>query len=97
MTPLPIYYFVKCITPEGTRRGILLYLFFVSVSLIDRRGFLPEDESVQTTATDIELPTVATKSEINVVGGSSQLAFGLQESPSVVPVYPKSHHNSSSA
>lgn len=71
--------------------------FFVSVSLIDRRGFLPEDESVQTAAADIELPTVATKSEINVVGGSSQLAFGLQESPSVVPVYPNSHHNSSSA
>lgn len=73
------------------------FTFFVSVSLIDRRGFLPEDESVQTAATDIELPTVATKSEINVVGGSSQLAFGLQESPSVVPVYPNSHHNSSSA
>lgn len=78
------------------RRNISLPCF-VSVSLIDRRGFLPEDESVQTAATDIELPAVATKSEINVVGGSSQLAFGLQESPSVVPVYPNSHHNSSSA
>lgn len=90
-------YILFCIISEDTRRGILLYLFFVSLSLIDRRGFLPEDESVQTAATDIELPTAATKSEINVVGGSSQLAFGLQESPSVVPVYPNSHHNSSSA
>lgn len=66
-------------------------------SLIDRRGFLPADESVQTASTDIELPTVATKSEINVVGGSSQTAFGLQESPSPVPAPPNSHQNSSSA
>uniref|UniRef100_A0A3Q3E487 Palmitoyltransferase n=1 Tax=Labrus bergylta TaxID=56723 RepID=A0A3Q3E487_9LABR len=35
-------------------------------SLIDRRGFLPSDESVQTASVDIELPTQATKSEINV-------------------------------
>lgn len=72
---------------------------FVTVfsSLIDRRGFLPADESVQTASVDIELPTGATKSEINVVGGSSQMAFGLQGSPSPVPVSPNSHHNSSLA
>lgn len=51
-------------------------------SLIDRRGFLPSDESAQTASVDIELPAVPTKSEINVVGGSSQLIFGLQGSPS---------------
>lgn len=72
-------------------------LVSVFSSLIDRRGFLPADESVQTAGTDIELPTLATKSEINVVGGSSQLAFGLQEPPSLVPVFPYSHYNSSSA
>ncbi|KAM9307147.1 palmitoyltransferase ZDHHC18-B [Pholidichthys leucotaenia] len=35
-------------------------------SLIDRRGFLPADESAQTGSTDIELPTLAAKNEINV-------------------------------
>uniref|UniRef100_A0A8D0CR51 Palmitoyltransferase n=1 Tax=Sander lucioperca TaxID=283035 RepID=A0A8D0CR51_SANLU len=62
-------------------------------SLIDRRGFLPTDESVQTAGAGIGL---AAKSEINVVGGSSQPASGLQESPSPVPVPPHSHQNSSS-
>lgn len=74
-----------------------IFLPPVSFSLIDRRGFLPADESSQTAGADIELPTLATKSEINVVGGSSQLAFGLQESPSPVPAPPNSHQNSSSA
>uniref|UniRef100_A0A672Y4U1 Palmitoyltransferase n=1 Tax=Sphaeramia orbicularis TaxID=375764 RepID=A0A672Y4U1_9TELE len=37
-------------------------------SLIDRRGFLPADESAQTGAADIELPTLAVKNEANVVG-----------------------------
>uniref|UniRef100_A0A3P8PBM1 Palmitoyltransferase n=1 Tax=Astatotilapia calliptera TaxID=8154 RepID=A0A3P8PBM1_ASTCA len=49
-------------------------------SLIDRRGFLPADESAQTGSADIELPTLAAKSEINVVGA----AFALQKSPSPV-------------
>uniref|UniRef100_A0A3B4ZKS5 Palmitoyltransferase n=1 Tax=Stegastes partitus TaxID=144197 RepID=A0A3B4ZKS5_9TELE len=40
-------------------------------SLIDRRGFLPADESAQTGGTDIELPTLAAKSEINVVNHPS--------------------------
>lgn len=66
-------------------------------SLIDRRGFLPTEESAQTGGTEIELPTLATKNEINVVGGSSQLAYGLQESPSPVPAPLNSHQNSSSA
>nr|XP_020470583.1 palmitoyltransferase ZDHHC18-like [Monopterus albus] len=35
-------------------------------SLINRRGFLPADESAQTAGMDIELQTLATKSEINV-------------------------------
>ncbi|XP_078124004.1 palmitoyltransferase ZDHHC18-B isoform X1 [Sander vitreus] len=65
-------------------------------SLIDRRGFLPTDESVQTAGAGIELPALAAKSEINVVGGSSQPASGLQESPSPVPAPPHSHQNSSS-
>ena len=66
-------------------------------SLIDRRGFLPADEAVQTAATDIELPTLTNKSEINVVGGSSQLACGLQDPPFLVPAPPNSLQNSSSA
>lgn len=72
-------------------------LFWVFFSLIDRRGFLPADESAQTAGVDIELPTLAAKSEINVVGRSSQLALGLQESPSPVPAPPNSHQKSSSA
>lgn len=60
----------------------------VSLSLIDRRGFLPEDQSVQTAAAGIEVPAAAaaTKSEMNVVGGSSGTTVGLTES--VVPVCP---------
>ncbi|XP_073319489.1 palmitoyltransferase ZDHHC18-B [Pagrus major] len=66
-------------------------------SLIDRRGFLPADESVQTAGADIELPTLTNKSEINVVGGSSQLPYGLQDAPSPVPAPPNFLQNSSSA
>ncbi|XP_078146295.1 palmitoyltransferase ZDHHC18-B [Centroberyx gerrardi] len=66
-------------------------------SLIDRRGFLPTEDSAQTGGAEIELPTLATKNEINVVGGSSQLACGLQEPPPPVPALPNSHQNSSSA
>uniref|UniRef100_A0A3Q3WUI7 Palmitoyltransferase n=1 Tax=Mola mola TaxID=94237 RepID=A0A3Q3WUI7_MOLML len=58
-------------------------------SLIDRRGFLPMDESVQTAGTDIELPTVAPKSEINAVGGSPQLAFVLRNLPFLCLYSPK--------
>lgn len=72
-------------------------VFFFFPSLIDRRGFLPADESVQTAGTDIELPTLTNKSEINVVGGSSQLVCGLQDSPSLVPAPPNSLQISSSA
>ncbi|KAM9339842.1 palmitoyltransferase ZDHHC18-B [Symphorus nematophorus] len=56
-------------------------------SLIDRRGFLPADESVQTASTDIELPTVATKSEINVC---TQGTKGLLESATRSPLLPTS-------
>ncbi|KAK6327599.1 hypothetical protein J4Q44_G00032440 [Coregonus suidteri] len=35
-------------------------------SLIDRRGFVPVEESSQTVATEIELPMLAAKNEINV-------------------------------
>lgn len=59
-------------------------------SLIDRRGFLPTDESAQTGSADIELPTLAAKSEINVVGSP----FALQKSPSPVPAPSDSHQNS---
>uniref|UniRef100_A0A3B4FD33 Palmitoyltransferase n=1 Tax=Pundamilia nyererei TaxID=303518 RepID=A0A3B4FD33_9CICH len=59
-------------------------------SLIDRRGFLPADESAQTGSADIELPTLAAKSEINVVGA----AFALQKSPSPVPAPCDCHQNS---
>ncbi|XP_070840904.1 palmitoyltransferase ZDHHC18-B isoform X1 [Chaetodon trifascialis] len=52
-------------------------------SLIDRRGFLPADESVQTAGTDIELPTLATKSEINVC---TQGTKGLLESATRSPL-----------
>uniref|UniRef100_A0A3Q4I1D7 Palmitoyltransferase n=1 Tax=Neolamprologus brichardi TaxID=32507 RepID=A0A3Q4I1D7_NEOBR len=56
-------------------------IFLCHFSMIDRRGFLPADESAQTGSADIELPTLAAKSEINVVGA----AFALQKSPSPVP------------
>lgn len=82
---------------EHARLTTQIFLVSVFFSLIDRRGFLPADESAQTAGADIELPTVATKSEINVVGGPSKLAYGLQESHSPVPALPYSHQNSSSA
>uniref|UniRef100_A0A667XSH2 Palmitoyltransferase n=1 Tax=Myripristis murdjan TaxID=586833 RepID=A0A667XSH2_9TELE len=66
-------------------------------SLIDRRGFLPTEESAQTSSAEVETPSLAAKNEINVVGGSSQLACGLQDSPSPVPAPPNSHQNSSFA
>ncbi|KAK2830059.1 hypothetical protein Q5P01_017990 [Channa striata] len=52
-------------------------------SLIDRRGFLPADESAQTGSADIELPTQATKSEINVC---TQGTKGLLESATLPPL-----------
>ncbi|XP_041665156.1 palmitoyltransferase ZDHHC18-B-like [Cheilinus undulatus] len=52
-------------------------------SLIDRRGFLPSDESAQTASVDIEPPTQATKSEINVC---TQGTKGLLESATRSPL-----------
>ncbi|XP_005752652.1 palmitoyltransferase ZDHHC18-like isoform X2 [Pundamilia nyererei] len=52
-------------------------------SLIDRRGFLPADESAQTGSADIELPTLAAKSEINVC---TQGTKGLLESAALSPL-----------
>ncbi|KAM8766519.1 palmitoyltransferase ZDHHC18-B [Acanthopagrus schlegelii] len=52
-------------------------------SLIDRRGFLPADESVQTAATDIELPTLSNKGEINVC---TQGTKGLLETATRPPL-----------
>ncbi|XP_027143091.1 palmitoyltransferase ZDHHC18-B isoform X2 [Larimichthys crocea] len=52
-------------------------------SLIDRRGFLPTDESVQTASTDIELSTLAAKNEINVC---TQGTKGLLESATRSPL-----------
>ncbi|XP_072303874.1 palmitoyltransferase ZDHHC18-B-like [Eucyclogobius newberryi] len=52
-------------------------------SLIDRRGFLPEDECVQTGAEDIELPALTTKNEINVC---TQGTKGLLESAARSPL-----------
>ncbi|XP_034401694.1 palmitoyltransferase ZDHHC18b [Cyclopterus lumpus] len=49
----------------------------MSPSLIDRRGFLPGDESVQTAGVDIELPTLATR---NVC------TQGLLESAAIPPL-----------
>ncbi|XP_040044523.2 palmitoyltransferase ZDHHC18-B [Gasterosteus aculeatus] len=49
-------------------------------SLIDRRGFLPADESVQTAAVDTELPTLATKSVC------TQGTKGLLESATIPPL-----------
>ncbi|XP_011607459.2 palmitoyltransferase ZDHHC18-B isoform X3 [Takifugu rubripes] len=46
-------------------------------SLIDRRGFLPQDESVQ--AGDTQPPAAAPVSQINVVGGASRPTLALQE------------------
>ncbi|XP_019946018.2 palmitoyltransferase ZDHHC18-B-like [Paralichthys olivaceus] len=52
-------------------------------SLIDRRGFLPSDESVQTDSAEIEVPTAATKGEINVC---TQGTKGLLESATLPPL-----------
>ncbi|KAJ4928237.1 hypothetical protein JOQ06_016031 [Pogonophryne albipinna] len=52
-------------------------------SLIDRRGFLPADESVQTAGADIELPDLANKSEINVC---TQGTKGLLETATLPPL-----------
>ncbi|XP_030003680.1 palmitoyltransferase ZDHHC18-B isoform X1 [Sphaeramia orbicularis] len=52
-------------------------------SLIDRRGFLPADESAQTGAADIELPTLAVKNEANVC---TQGTKGLLESATRSPL-----------
>ncbi|XP_074542972.1 palmitoyltransferase ZDHHC18-B-like [Halichoeres trimaculatus] len=52
-------------------------------SLIDRRGFLPSDESAQTASVDIELPAAPTKSEINVC---TQGTKGLLESATRSPL-----------
>ncbi|XP_053190159.1 palmitoyltransferase ZDHHC18-B [Scomber japonicus] len=92
----------ECATNPYSHRNIFINCCSVLCgpmppSLIDRRGFLPADEYAQPSGTDIELPTLAAKSEINVVGGSSQLAFGLQESPFPEPAFPNSQQNSSCA
>ncbi|XP_034561585.1 palmitoyltransferase ZDHHC18b [Notolabrus celidotus] len=52
-------------------------------SLIDRRGFLPSDESAQTASVDIELTAVPAKSEINVC---TQGTKGLLESATLSPL-----------
>ncbi|XP_042362290.1 palmitoyltransferase ZDHHC18-B [Plectropomus leopardus] len=52
-------------------------------SLIDRRGFLPADESAQTAGSDIELPILAPKNEINVC---TQGTKGLLESATLPPL-----------
>lgn len=67
-------------------------------SLIDRRGYLPSDESaVHPAPTAIEVPAMGSKNELNVVGGSAQAARGPPERPSPLPVTPKSRPQSSSA
>uniref|UniRef100_A0A4W5KS51 Palmitoyltransferase n=1 Tax=Hucho hucho TaxID=62062 RepID=A0A4W5KS51_9TELE len=61
-------------------------------SLIDRRGFVPVEESSQTVAMEMELPMLAAKKEINVVGGPtpSQLppSRALQVPSSPLPATP---------
>ncbi|XP_067364461.1 palmitoyltransferase ZDHHC18-B-like isoform X2 [Channa argus] len=52
-------------------------------SLIDRRGFLPADDSAQTGSANSELPTQATKSELNVC---TQGTKGLLESATLPPL-----------
>lgn len=52
-------------------------------SLIDRRGFLPEDGCVQTAAGDFELPVVTTDNDINVC---TQGTKGLLESAARSPL-----------
>lgn len=48
-------------------------------SLIDRRGFLPQDESVQAASGDPQPPAAAPVSQINEVGGASRPTLALQE------------------
>ncbi|XP_041739673.2 palmitoyltransferase ZDHHC18-B-like [Coregonus clupeaformis] len=51
-------------------------------SLIDRRGFVPVEESSQTVAMEIELPTLAAKNEINVcTQGTKDLLESASRSP----------------
>ncbi|XP_029022779.1 palmitoyltransferase ZDHHC18-B-like [Betta splendens] len=52
-------------------------------SLIDRRGFLPSEDSAQPGSADIELPPLATKSEINAC---TQGTKGLLESATLSPL-----------
>lgn len=67
-------------------------------SLIDRRGYLPSDESaIHPAPAAIEVPAIGSKTELNVVGGSTQAACGLPERPSPLPATPKSQPQSSSA
>ncbi|XP_023832117.1 palmitoyltransferase ZDHHC18-B isoform X2 [Salvelinus sp. IW2-2015] len=63
-------------------------------SLIDRRGFVPVEESSQTVSTEMVLPVLAAKKEIKVVGGPtpSQLppSRALQVPSSPLPATPLS-------
>ncbi|KAM6899596.1 palmitoyltransferase ZDHHC18-B-like [Xenentodon cancila] len=52
-------------------------------SLIDRRGFLPAEESAQTGGAAIELPTLATKNQMNAC---TQGTKGLLESAALSPL-----------
>ncbi|XP_068603706.1 palmitoyltransferase ZDHHC18-B [Brachionichthys hirsutus] len=56
-------------------------------SLIDRRGFLPKDEAVQTSVTELELPAAATKKDVNVCTRGTK---GLLESAALSPLLPAS-------
>ena len=82
------FFFYAALELSSANPLLTTYDMFLT-SLIDRRGFLPMDESVQTAGTDIELPTVAPKSEINAVGGSPQLAFVLRNLPFLCLYSPK--------
>ncbi|XP_074470722.1 palmitoyltransferase ZDHHC18-B isoform X1 [Sebastes fasciatus] len=78
----------ECVTNPYSHKNIFINCCSVLCgpmppSLIDRRGFLPADESVQTAGADIELPTLATKSEINVC---TQGTKGLLESATLPPL-----------
>ncbi|XP_029919366.1 palmitoyltransferase ZDHHC18-B [Myripristis murdjan] len=52
-------------------------------SLIDRRGFLPTEESAQTSSAEVETPSLAAKNEINVC---TQGTKGLLESATRSPL-----------
>ncbi|XP_062291449.1 palmitoyltransferase ZDHHC18-B-like [Scomber scombrus] len=78
----------ECATNPYSHRNIFINCCSVLCgpmppSLIDRRGFLPVDEYAQTSGTDIELPTLAAKSEINVC---TQGTKGLLESATRSPL-----------